>query len=67
MFGAHEPSAPSYVGLSRADALARGAAAGLVVRVMCVDGVVQGGTADYRKDRVNLGIDHGKVTSARRY
>ena len=34
---------------------------------MCVDGVVQGGTADYRKDRVNLGIDHGKVTSARRY
>ena len=58
------PQAPSYVGLSEDAAIAKAKAAGTMVRVMCRNGEVLGGTADLRPGRVNLDVDRGKVTVA---
>lgn len=66
-YGALGPSEPSVIGLSRSDASHQAAAAGLSIRVMCVDGLRQGGNADHQERRVNVGIDQGKVTTAHRY
>jgi hypothetical protein len=62
-----EPAVPGYVGLARVDAERKAAEDGLTLRVMCIDGVGQSGTADHRSDRVNVGLRHDRVVTAQRY
>jgi hypothetical protein len=65
--GVNDPPVPDYVGLTVSEAEAKAASEHLAFRIMCLDGENQSGTADLRQDRVNVGVDDGKVTSAWRY
>jgi len=65
--GLDHPQAPAYLGLSESDASSKALTDGVPFRVMCRDGEPQSGTADLQRDRVNVGIDEGRVTIAQRY
>lgn len=60
----NQPVADSVVGMTEEEAEATVTDAGLVFRVVSVDGQPNLGTADYRTDRVNVEIVDGKVTEA---
>jgi hypothetical protein len=68
-FSSDYPSAPAFVGLSEDDARAKAAQLKVRFRVMCRDGKNPSGAADADLDftRVNVGVDDGEVTSARRF
>ena len=61
----NEAELKSLEGLAVEEARRRVEARGLHVRVRMQDGVRQPGTADYRRDRVNIDVVAGKVVSAR--
>jgi hypothetical protein len=54
----------NLVGLTEDEAKAKITDLGMKVRIRNRDGETFMGTCDYRRDRVNLSIDNGKVTNA---
>ena len=65
--GLTDPPPTGWVGLSESEAKNKADSEHLAFRIMCRDGKQKTGTADLRRDRVNVSIDKGKVTSAFRY
>ncbi len=65
--GADLPPDAAWTGLSLADANDRAAAAGLELRLACVDGEAQVLRADLRRDRVNLDVVDGRVVGVGRF
>lgn len=59
--------ADGYAGLTLAEAEARAARAGQVVRVLGEDGDCNDRTDDLRTDRVSLYLEDGEVVRARRF
>lgn len=58
-----DEAATLVVGLPEADALAAAEAAGVVLRVLRIDGVDQAATDDFRVERYNVAVDGGVVTA----
>jgi hypothetical protein len=54
----------SLIGLTRAEATQKAAAAGFTIRIASVDGKARALTMDYSPQRINVNLAHDKVTEA---